>query len=221
MRSFLFPAALSCLFFFAACNNAPKDPMDFKLPPPDTSIFEKAEKQANLEAQKIFADISTENLFRYFSGNFHLANLPCIYYDVKADKYIISGEGTFRKIPASKQKYALDAYHEFLRVRGYTPDGDSSKEAPRKKVDIKDFKMAEMLPEEKALFTPVQLDRLERTTRAYGFYYLANDRNCPMMFASYSGVTFQAKSLEKVFKMENAKDAFAAYSVYIDSIRKQ
>jgi hypothetical protein len=81
--------------------------------------------------------------------------------------------------------------------------------------------LPEMTPEEVALFTPAQITAMKQTSNSYAYHYLANERNCPLMYASSSGITIECKNLQQVVKMENAKDAFEVYGNYIDSIRKK
>jgi hypothetical protein len=63
-----------------------------------------------------------------------------MYYDPSSDEFVISGKKLFTRIKAEDQKDALASFHDFLCVRGYSPDGDSAiDEFQKVKVDGKDM----------------------------------------------------------------------------------
>lgn len=189
------------------------------------SVAEVEKDQTN---KKVLTEISTEHLFRYFSSNFHvIGDLPCMYYDPASDEFVISGKKLFTRIKAEDQEDAFKSFHEFLCIRGYSPDGDSALDEYQKvKMNGQDayiVQMDDLLPElkpdEVALFTPEQITAMNQTSSSYAYKFLANERNCPLMYASSSGITLEGKNLEQEVKMENAKEAFKIYGAYIDSIR--
>jgi hypothetical protein len=178
--------------------------------------------------EKVMDGISTENLFRFFGSNFHLVgNLPNFYFDSETNEYVICGKAMFQRYPANKQKEALTEFHDFLRVKGYEPDGDSSKQVYTKVMHngkemvymTMDELLPKMLPEEEALFKEGELGILRNTSSGVAYPYLANNRNCPLMYASSAGIRIEAKNLKKEIKMENAKEAFDIYSKYMDSAK--
>jgi hypothetical protein len=222
MKYLFFLSILFSSLFFSSCGADPKDAPEYQ------DSVTTVEKDKNTE--KIFANISTENLAKYFSSYFHISgNLPCMYFDKEKDEFVMSGKQVFQKISIDRKKFAMDAYHEFLRIRGYKPDGDSSKEELTKITkDGKEYVvmqmsdlLPEMTPEEKALFNYEQLNSLGQTAPSSGYHYIANERDCPLIYASSSGLTLYAKNLDTVYKMENAKEAMKVYENYIDSIRKK
>jgi hypothetical protein len=222
MKTFLFISFLMLSLFTGSCNSAPEET------PEQQDSLSEVEKDAR--NQKLMTEVSTEHLFRFFSSNYHLTgNLPCMYYDAATDEFVISGKKLFTRIKAEEQKAALESFHEFLCIRGYSPDGDSAiDEFQKVKVDGKDMYyvqmsdlLPEMTPEEIAFFTPEQLTALKQTSNSVAYHYLGHDRNYPLMYASSLGITIECKNLQREVKMENAKEAFDAYGKYIDSIRKK
>lgn len=222
MKNFTFLFLLALSVFTASCNSAPE-----QTPEQRDSISEVEKDSLNY---KIMTEVPTEQLFRFFSSNYHLVgNLPCMYYDPSADEFVISGKKLFTRIKAEEQEEALKSFHDFLCIRGYSPDGDSAMDEFQKvKVDGKDMYyvemselLPEMTPEENALFTPAQITALKQTSNSVGYHYLGTERNCPLMYASSSGITIQGKNIQREVKMENAKEAFDVYSKYIDSVRKR
>lgn len=222
MKPFIFISILMLSFSINSCNSAPEETPEHR-----DSVAEVEKDAMN---QKMLAEVPTEHLFRFFSSNFHLTgNLPCMYYDAIADEFVISGKKLFTRIKAEDQKEALASFHDFLCMRNYSPDGDSAMDEFQKvKVDGKDMYyvemselLPEMTPEEVALFKPAQIAALKQTSPSYAYHFLANDRNCPLMYASSAGITIECKNLQQVVKMENAKEVFDVYDNYIDSIRKK
>jgi hypothetical protein len=222
MKPFLLISIFAISLSFSSCEPKVKESPEYR-----DSVSEVEKELAN---QKALTTISTEHLFRFFSSNFHVTgNLPCMYYDPTSDEYVISGKKLFTKIKAENRKGAMDSFHEFLCVRGYSPDGDEAQEEFQKvKVDGKDMYVAqmsdllpEMLPEEKALFTGEQIQAMRQTSPSYAYHFLGTDRDCPLVYASSAGLRIEGKNIQKEIKMENAKDALEAYGDYVDSVRKR
>ena len=174
--------------------------------------------------------VSAENLFRFFGSNFHVVgNNPCMYYDASSDEYVICGKKLFTKIKAENRKDAMASFHEFLCVRGYSPDGDSAMDQFQKvKMNGQDAYVAtmddllpEIKPEERALFSSDQYAVMRKTSGTDAFRYLGNERNCPVVYASTKGLRIEGKNIQKEIKMENAAEALEAYGSYVDSIRKK
>src|SRR6187551_1781223 len=104
MKRLLFLSILISSLFFSSCGSDPKETPEYK-----DSVTAVEKEQST---QKIFADIPTENLAKYFSSFFHITgNLPCMYYDKKTNEFVMSGKQVFQKISIDRKKFAMDAYH--------------------------------------------------------------------------------------------------------------
>jgi hypothetical protein len=219
VKPFLFLSA--AFIFLASCHSPGRPTMQLA-----DSLVTTEQQNGNLPALN---GVPVENIIRFASSNFHLVgNNPCMYYDAGSDEYVISGKKLFQRIKASERKEAMHAFHEFLRDRTYSPDGDSARQEYQKvMINGKEMYMAQMddllpqiKPEERALFNEQQYNVLEHTAGSDIYRYLATERSTPVVYASSSGLSLEGKNMNNTIPMQNAKEAITIFCNYVDQLRK-
>ncbi|HET6992270.1 MAG TPA: hypothetical protein VFJ43_13135 [Bacteroidia bacterium] len=222
MKNFFLISFFSIFIFYSCSNTSNQQAAEN-----DSAKIDSANKASTFA---VLNTISTENLFRFFSSNFHvIGNNPCMYYDSTSDQYVICGKTLYKRMSADNRKDVMAYFHEFLCDRGYSPDGDTAKDEYQKAemngkevyVVSMDDLLPQMKPEERALFNEQQYNTMMQTAGSDAFHYLGNERNCPLIYASSSGLTIEGKKISKEIKMENARTALTAFGDYVDSLRKK